>query len=103
MDFLGFHYGEGFQAFWTSRPIAPAFLNGRCLRSSELVQPFVALCCRLVHLALQTLDQTCIITHITCHRYHLCPGRVVCRDRPFPYRHCPAGLLTLVHWVERMC
>lgn len=42
MDFLGFHYGKGFQAFWISRPIAPAFLNGRCLRFSDLVQPFVA-------------------------------------------------------------
>lgn len=70
MDFLGFHCGEGFQAFWVSRPITPASHNGRCLRSSDLVQPFVAPCCRPAHLALPTLDRTCIITHIACHRYH---------------------------------
>lgn len=83
IHFLGFHHGEGFQAFRISRPIAPVFLNRRCLRSSDLVQPFVAPCCRPVHLALPTLDQTCIITHITCHRYHLCPGRGLPRSVRF--------------------
>jgi hypothetical protein len=96
--FLGFHCGEGFQAFWISRPIAPAFLNGRYLRFSDLVQPFVAPLLQTSALAHPTLDQTCIITHITCHRYHFCPGPVARRNRPFPYRHCPAGLPTLVHW-----